>query len=112
MREQVADLPGGLDPGERGHPHVHEHDVGDQVLGLLDGLLAIGGLTHEFDVGLLLEDHLQAATEQGVVVDDHHTELLSGLAARVRVLGRHRSPSLVPRSLLRIGSSRAQVSGF
>jgi hypothetical protein len=49
---------------------------------LLQGFVAIGGLAHDFDVRLALQDHLNASTEEGVVVDDEDPDGL-GVGAKV-----------------------------
>ena len=110
MRQQLLDLAGGLDAGALRHAHVHEHDVGHGLLRSLDGLGAVGGLTHELDVGFLLQHHLQPAPEQRMVVDDHHAK------ASARSPARFLRPSRFPLvrcfvGLFRIGRSFA-VSGF
>jgi hypothetical protein len=49
-------------------------DVGHLLLRHADRVAAVAGLADHVDVGLLLEDHLEPAAEQGVVVDDHHAD--------------------------------------
>ena len=66
----------GVDAAPLGHPDVHQDDVGKRVGRLLDGFAAVAGLADDLDVGLLLEDHLQPAPEQGVVVDDQDADRL------------------------------------
>jgi hypothetical protein len=47
---------GGLDPVQAGHADIHDHDVGIQADGVLDGLGAVFGLTDDLDVLLRVED--------------------------------------------------------
>ena len=65
-------------PLTRGHPDVHEHDVGGELLGLGDGVLAVLGLADDLDALLGLEHHDQPAAEQGVVVTDQHPDGIAG----------------------------------
>ncbi len=74
----VLDRLGRLDAGGAGHPHVHQHQVGDVLLGEGDDLLAVVGLGHDVDVGLGFEDHEQAPAEQRVVVGDDHLDGVAG----------------------------------
>ena len=52
-----ADGPGRLDAVQPRHADVHEHDVGHQLLGLGDDLLAVLGLGHHLDVGSSDSEH-------------------------------------------------------
>ena len=71
-------------PAAPRHPHVHQHDVGQQVGGLVHGLGPVTRLADDLDVVLLLENDLQAAAEQGMVVDYEDANRLSRLARPVR----------------------------
>ena len=71
-------------PGLLGHPHVHEDDVGQQLLGTTERLDTVPGLADDGDVALGLQHHLQAAAEQHVVVGDQHADRLG-----LDVLGLH-----------------------
>ena len=53
LREQVADAPRGGDAVEPGHLHVHQDDVRLVRRGEGDRLLAVPGLGHDLDLGLL-----------------------------------------------------------
>jgi hypothetical protein len=92
--QELLDLLGGLDPGALGHADVHQDHVRHQLLGLLDRLDAVGGLSDYLDVRLVLEDHLQAAPEQRVVVADHYAEALRplGLSGSPAPLGHRHLP--------------------
>ena len=74
---------GRLDAADPRHPDVHEHDVGSELLGLADGVLAVLGLGDDLDAFLGLEDHVEAAPEQGVVVGDYDSN-----AAAIRLVPR------------------------
>jgi len=77
--------PAGLDPAGLRHPDVHEHDVGQRFAGHGDRLGPVAGLPDQIDVVLLIQDHLQAAPEQGMIVGDQHPDRL-GASPRVRPL--------------------------
>ncbi len=62
-----------LDPVDARHSHVHQHDVGKEFDDLLDRVQPVVGLSHDLDVGLVLEHEQQAAAEQRVLVDEQHT---------------------------------------
>jgi len=85
--EQLADGPGGLDPAHAGHAHVHQDQVGGQLLDPGQRLLAVGGLTHHLDVLLGLENHLEAAPEQLVVVGDDDSNGLRSYGFRSNCVG-------------------------
>jgi hypothetical protein len=51
-----------------GHGQVHHHDVGLQLLDLLDGVLARLGLAHDFQVGLGVEERPEPCTQDPVIV--------------------------------------------
>ena len=67
-----------------GHADVHQDDVRRELLGRGDGGVAVLGLADDLDAVLVLEDHRQAAAEQGVVVADHDPD---GVAIRYLVAG-------------------------
>ena len=66
--------PGGLDAVDAGHADVHEHDVGGELLGLDDRLFAVLGLGDDVDALFRVQDHVEPAPEQGLVVGDHHPD--------------------------------------
>src|SRR5581483_6821396 len=105
VRQEVADLAGRLDAGALGHPDIHQDHVRHELLGLLDGLDAVRGLADELEVVLLIQDHLQAATEQRVVVGDHDAQLVGplDLVGLVLALRAH-----APSGLRAVGASRAR----
>ena len=67
-RHGRRDGPGGLDPVEDGHAHVHEHDVGPVELDQAHGVGAVGGLADDLEVVLGLEDHAEPLAQQRLVV--------------------------------------------
>ncbi|GAA3232156.1 hypothetical protein GCM10020256_47310 [Streptomyces thermocoprophilus] len=75
----------GLDAAPLGHAHVHQHDVGQQVGGLVHGLGPVARLTDDLDVLLGGEHDLQATAEQCVVVHDQDSDRLLACRARLRV---------------------------
>src|SRR5262249_22830295 len=67
------------------HADVHEDDVGIDLRGELERLVAVRRLTDELDVGPFVENHLEAAPHERLVVDDEdadaHGSLPSGNVA-------------------------------
>jgi hypothetical protein len=55
-------LTGSFEPIQTGHPNVQDDYVRSELLGFLQRLAAIGGLTTNFPVGLGLQESTQAAT--------------------------------------------------
>src|SRR6266511_2673802 len=91
--DEVLDGLGRLDAAAPRHADVHQHHVGHQLLGLVDGLGAVAGLSDDLDVVLLLEHHLEATAEQRVVVHDQHADgLPCAPRSRLPVVG-HALPS-------------------
>ena len=64
----MAQPPGGLDPVEHRHGDVHQDQVGAELHGQADGLLAVAGLADDVEAGFL-HGPSQALPEQLVVVD-------------------------------------------
>ncbi len=75
---------GGLDAITAGHPQIHEDDVGEQVSGHGDGLVAITGGAHDFDVGQEAQQHRQSFTDHSLVVSDESTHRVPAAAERYR----------------------------
>ena len=69
-----------LDPVELGHPHVHQHDVGAQPLGLGDAGRAVGRLADDLEIGHGLERHPQAGADELEVVDEQDADAHGTLA--------------------------------
>src|SRR6185436_19409545 len=55
---------------------VHHRHVGPAATHAADGFLAVGGLGHHRHVGLGVEQHAQAGAQDGVIVGQHHSDLL------------------------------------
>ena len=68
-----------LDATALRHPDVHEHDVGQRFAGHGHRLGPVARLPDQVDVVLLVEDHLQAAPEQRVVIRDQYADGLQAL---------------------------------
>ncbi len=66
---EPVDEPGGLHAVEDGHGDVHQDDVGSQLEGQAEGLVAVGGLAHHLEA-LVLQGAAQALAEHPVVVGD------------------------------------------
>ena len=65
---------GRFDPVEDRHADVHQHDVGSEALDDLDRVETIGGLTDHLDVGLGVEDRLEAGAHDVLIVDHDHPD--------------------------------------
>ena len=63
------DLLGGGDAVEHRHLHVEDDEVGPELLGELDGLLAVAGLADDV-VALLLEHLLEVEADERLVLGD------------------------------------------
>jgi hypothetical protein len=94
-----SDGAGGLDPAGARHAHVHDHDVRCQLADAADRLDPVRGLADDLDVGLVVEDAVEPAPEQRVIVDDHDPDR-SGLAGGYLAVTRRSHPavSMSPRS--------------
>jgi hypothetical protein len=57
---------------EARHAQVHERDVGTQLMDLVHGLLAIGGLGGQLEIRAALEHVHKRAPEQRMVHDHRH----------------------------------------
>src|SRR4051794_9643254 len=61
-------------PSVPGHADVHHDDVRVEILGQMHGLGAGAGFADDLDIGGVGDDHLQGATDQGVVVGEHNPD--------------------------------------
>jgi hypothetical protein len=75
VRQLALQALGGLDAVRRRQAQVHEDDVGRQLLDGGERLAPAAGLAHDLDVLLEVQDVADAATEQGVAVDDDDPRL-------------------------------------
>ena len=82
----LLDDPAGLDAPALGHADVHDDDVGNDLLGLVDRLDAVGGLADDLDALLDREDGLQAPAVERVVVDDEDTDDVGGRRVHAPIL--------------------------
>ena len=80
-----------LDATALRHPDVHEHDVGQRLPGHGYRLGAVARLPDQVDVVLFVEDHLQAAPEQRMIIRDQHPDRFLALLLLTHLLI---SPSL------------------
>ena len=69
--ELGVDPPGGLDPVEDRHRHVHHHHVGLELAGQAHGLAAVAGLGHHRHAGVLERPADRLAQELMVVGEEH-----------------------------------------
>ena len=79
LREQP---PRRLDPVELGHADVHQHDVGLQPRGLLDGVEPVGRLADHLEVVLGVEDHAEPGAHERLVVGDQQADAQATLSSR------------------------------
>src|SRR5436190_1531209 len=63
-----------LDAVQPGHPHIHQDDVGPQATGLLDRVESIGGLSHELDVFLGPQRHLERRAHERLIVGNEDAD--------------------------------------
>ena len=73
-RALTGDLRRRVDPVDPGHADVHEDDVRLEGAGLREGGGAVGGLAHDLDPVLGVEDHAEPHAHERLVVgeDDRH----------------------------------------
>ena len=72
------DAPDGIDPVHALQVEVHQHDVGQGLPGDLDGFSAVGGLSHDLELGCGAEIRHQAVPEHLVVLDQQHSDRRRG----------------------------------
>src|SRR5262249_48736141 len=65
--------PGRRDPVEHRHAQVHQDDVGPQLSGLPQRLVAVAGLADDGDVGADVEEGGQRFPKQCLIVNQQHT---------------------------------------
>jgi hypothetical protein len=70
LRPALADQLDHLDPGDAGHPEVHQHDVGTPALDQPGQLGARKGLADHLHVVLMLNRAADAGDDQRVIVGD------------------------------------------
>src|SRR5581483_5882610 len=76
VRVHLSDPPRRLEPREPGQTDVHHHHGRAQLAHALDGLFPRAGLPHHLELGIGLEDHLDALSHDLVVVHHEHPHLL------------------------------------
>ena len=59
-----------LDAVDPRHAHVHQHDVGRELLGLRDRLFAVLGFGDHLDAVFGVQHDIQPAAEQRLVIRD------------------------------------------
>jgi hypothetical protein len=75
FRVGSLDLPRSLDAVYIRHRDIHQHNIGLQTLGLLQGLATVLSLANDLHIGLCVKHHLQAGTQNRVVVGEQNTYL-------------------------------------
>ena len=76
-----GDLPGRREPVQLGHLHVHHHQVGGQLAGEPDRLLAVAGLA-DHAVAAVLQGLHDVDSDQHLVLGDEHPRHLAPLAVQ------------------------------
>ena len=69
---EIAQTAGGFHPVHPVHAHVHEHQIGVQLLNAGDGLIAVDRLSNHDDIGIHVEHDVQGLPHNGVVF--HHED--------------------------------------
>jgi hypothetical protein len=69
LRRQRGHPPGGLDPVELGHAHVHRHDIGPELGCFADCGQPVGRLADHLEVRLRADHHSHACPHYRLVVD-------------------------------------------
>ena len=82
LRHARTQQASGLDAITAGHPQIHEDDVGEQVSGHGDRLVAISGGAHDLDVRQQAQHHRQSFTDHPLVVSDENTHRLAHAGTR------------------------------
>ncbi len=90
-----GDAPGRLDPVHRGHPHVHQHDVGRELGRQGDRGGAVAGLADDLQVLLRVEDHAEAEADQLLVVGQQYPDAHTGSRPPGTVSARPNPPAAV-----------------
>jgi len=75
VREKSFDLARGFDTIHAGHQQIHQHHVGQEVLGVLDSFNAIASFANNFDVGDSGEVALEPKTHDNMVINDKDFDL-------------------------------------
>ena len=88
VRRGVEHAARGLDARHAGHVDVHHDDVGLELRGLLDRLVAATRLGDDLEAVVLVQEPAQAGAEEVVVVDDEDAD---GGVRRSRVVVEHRA---------------------
>lgn len=60
----------GVEAAPVGHRDVHQHDVGEEFLGFIHALNAVGGFAADFEIGTAGEQGSNAAAHEFVIVND------------------------------------------
>jgi len=70
-----------LYPIDIGHGHVHENDVRPHLARSFDGLQTVDRFAHHLDTCLLLQQRPQALAQDGVVINQEHSDPGDGVGA-------------------------------
>ena len=68
LRLGVEQLCQGIAAMHHRHVQIQQDHIGVQLLGQLDPFQAIAGFAHDLEIGLALQQRLEAAAEQGVII--------------------------------------------
>src|SRR5207248_3211349 len=68
------DSPSRFETINAGHTDVHQHHVGALLSSPADGLLAVGRLSHDLDIGGRTEKHLEPGAHERLIVGQQHPD--------------------------------------
>jgi hypothetical protein len=123
LGECGQDTPGGFEAIEAWHSEVHENDIRFQVEGHIHRLDPVGGLPHQIEVWLALEDFAESIPHDLLIINQQHAHAFvfgpgfrrgaesgarfgGGSGSRFRVVGFHWHPDEDSRALARRGIER------
>lgn len=70
VRKCSANEASGVEAAPVGHRDVHQDDVGEEFLGFIYALNAVGGFAADFKIGTAREQSSNAAAHEFVIVND------------------------------------------
>ncbi len=83
--KRALDLPRGLDAVEFGHGDIHDHDVGLEGPGLLNGLPAMNGPSDHDQVRLRLQEGGEPVQDETVVIREKDLDAHRATSTTTRV---------------------------
>ena len=65
-------MPGGFEAVQARHDNVHQHNIGIEALGRLDGFAAVFDISDYIEFGLVLEQHAKRLAHHDMVIDEQN----------------------------------------